>query len=46
MRFAAGEAAVSPGEGVTVAVAGCCADALPDDGGLAAALDEAAGCAA
>lgn len=45
MRFAAGEAAVSP-DGVAVAVAVCCVDALPDDGALAAALGEEAGCAA
>lgn len=46
MRFAAGEAAGSPGDGVAVAVAACCADALPDDGALAAAFGEEAGCAA
>ncbi len=45
MRFAAGEAAVSPGDDVTVAVAACCAEASPDDGALAGALGEEAGCA-
>ena len=46
MRLAAGAAAVLPGDGIAVAVAACCADALPDDGALASALGEEAGCAA
>ena len=44
MRLAAGEAAVSP-DGVAVAVAVCCVDALPDEVALAVALGEEAGCA-
>ena len=43
MRFAAGEAPASPGDGVAAAVAGCWVEELPDDGALVGALAEGPG---